>query len=50
MEPQCRDAFYHEATIEDVPYPRMLFGYELIAKTDGKWMTAIVSLAALEDH
>lgn len=47
VPPQCRKAFYHEAVIEDVPFPRLVFGFELHER-EKKWAIAHVYLAALE--
>jgi len=49
VAPQCRKALYHEAVIEDVPFPRLVFGFEL-RERDKKWAIAHVYLAALEDQ
>lgn len=49
VPPQCRKAFYHEAVIEDVPFPRLVFGFELHER-EKKWAIAHVYLAALEDQ
>ncbi|MFD1130759.1 hypothetical protein [Paenibacillus sp. PDC88] len=49
VSPQNRKAYYHEAVIEEVPFPRLVFGFE-IHERDKKWAISQVYLAALEDQ
>ncbi|GKS12879.1 hypothetical protein YDYSY3_38790 [Paenibacillus chitinolyticus] len=49
MAPQNRDIFYHEAKITDVPFPRLVFGFELIKK-EQKFIISEVMVCALEEE
>lgn len=49
VSPHTRKAFYHEAILEDVPFPRLVFGFELQAR-EKKWAIVHVYLVALEDQ
>lgn len=49
IPPHRRKVFYHNAVIEDVPFPRLLFGFELMVR-EANMDIANVFLAALEDQ
>jgi hypothetical protein len=49
FQPHRRTAYYHEAVIEDVPFPRLIFGFELMQR-EGKYDITKVMLGALEDQ
>ncbi len=49
IPPHRRKVFYHDAEIEDVPFPRLVFGYELVVR-DSKMEITDVKVAALEDQ
>jgi hypothetical protein len=49
VPPHRRTVYYHEAVIEDVPFPRLIFGFELMQR-DGKHDITSVMLGALEDQ
>ncbi|MFX3637308.1 MAG: hypothetical protein ACE3L7_01530 [Candidatus Pristimantibacillus sp.] len=49
IPPHQRKAFYHEAVIEDVPIPRLIFGFVLV-KGENKYALYEVLVGALEQH
>lgn len=49
IPPHRRTVYYHEAVIEDIPFPRLVFGFELMQR-DGKHDITKVMLGALEDQ
>ncbi|MEB9892797.1 hypothetical protein P4K96_04205 [Bacillus cereus] len=49
VQPHRRTVYYHEAAIDDVPFPRLIFGFELMQR-EGKHDITKVMLGALEDQ
>ncbi|MDN4067659.1 hypothetical protein QYF50_07100 [Paenibacillus vini] len=49
VPPHRRTVYYHEATIENVPFPRLIFGFTLISR-EQKYDISQVMIAALEDQ
>ncbi|WP_054943682.1 hypothetical protein [Paenibacillus ihuae] len=49
IPPHCRKVFYHNAEIEDVPFPRLLFCFELMVRETTMDITDVY-IAALEDQ
>ncbi|MFD2614618.1 hypothetical protein [Paenibacillus gansuensis] len=49
VPPQNRKVFYHDAEIEDVAFPRMVFGFECMVQ-ENKLTITKVYVAALEDQ
>jgi len=47
VQPHNRRVYYHEAVIEDIPFPRLIFGFALITKGE-KHEIAKVMVGALE--
>lgn len=47
VPPHRRTVYYHEAVIEDVPFPRLIFGFELMQR-DGKYDITKVMIGTLE--
>lgn len=49
IPPHRRTVFYHKAKIKDVPFPRLLIGFQLTARKDQLAITQVYA-AALEDQ
>jgi hypothetical protein len=49
IPPHRRKVFYHEAQIEDVPFPRLIVGFEVSIR-ENKMDITDVKIAALEDQ
>ncbi|MFC5402377.1 hypothetical protein [Cohnella soli] len=49
IPPHRRTAFYHKAKIKDVPFPRLLIGFQLTARKEQLAITQVY-VAALEDQ
>ncbi|MGU3473209.1 hypothetical protein ACLBWT_18935 [Paenibacillus sp. D51F] len=49
IPPHRREVFYHEAKIEDVPFPRLIVGFELTVREKNMAITNVY-MAALEDQ
>lgn len=49
VQPQNRRVYYHEAVIENIPFPRLIFGFELISKEDKQEITKVF-VGALESQ